>query len=215
MKNSLTSVLAIIMFAVLGCNLSNYTDKDDKPTVETTNPTADSSPKSKSDSDVSPSKSNDSESTSSSPVGLTMSNFNRLQNGMSYEEVVKILGSEGEQTSETKFSSLYKWKGEKFAAVYVTFIDRKLSSKRQYKISSGDESQTAADVSKDKFEHIKIGMSYAEIVKIIGSEGIESSSTTIGGNEIKTYKWAGDKFAAIYGTFRNDELNSKRQTGLN
>ena len=211
MKNSLTLILAIIIFAVLGCNLSGSADKDNNPTIETPNPSSDSTtekPDSKSGAD-------DPKTSSSSPSDLTMEKFNRLENGMSYEDVVKILGAEGDQTSETKTSSSYKWKGEKFAAVYVTFRNGILSSKRQYKISNGDESKiAAADVSKDKFENIKIGMSYAEIVKIIGSEGIESSSTTIGNTEIKSYKWAGEKFSAIYGTFRNGELSSKRQTGL-
>lgn len=219
MKNLLTLVLAIIMFVALGCSFMGSTEKDENPTIETPNPTADSSPEttdSKTDSDDSKTDSDDSKNSSSSVANLTLDKFNRLEIGMDYDEVVKILGSEGEQSSETKTSrytiTSYKWAGEDYAAIYATFRDGKMTSKRQLRLSG--ETEMAADISKDKFDKVKIGMSYDEVVKIIGSEGNETSSTRIGKTELKSYKWSGEGNSAIYGTFRNGELSSKRQFGL-
>ncbi len=66
---------------------------------------------------------------------ITQAKFNKINNGMSYEEVKDILGSEGEMTRVSKFSSFtttsYTWKGEKYARIITTFRDNKLQNKTQ------------------------------------------------------------------------------------
>ena len=65
---------------------------------------------------VAPSAMNDSltnTNTSASTAGVTMANFNRLQTGMTYAQVVQILGKEGEQSGVLGSGSekvvMYKW----------------------------------------------------------------------------------------------------------
>lgn len=51
---------------------------------------------------------------------ITAANFAKLQNGMTYKEVVKILGAEGELLSNYEIPELktvmYQWKGEGYGA---------------------------------------------------------------------------------------------------
>ena len=69
---------------------------------------------------------------------ITLDEFNTIQNGMSYEEVVEIIGSEGEASSTATggdiTTSIYMWKGKGSvgANANVTFIDNKVSAKAQF-----------------------------------------------------------------------------------
>jgi hypothetical protein len=69
-----------------------------------------------------------------------MANFNRLQKGMTYAQVVKILGKEGEKsgelgTNETAFKIvMYKWAGDGGGdpRIDTFFKDGKLDTKSQF-----------------------------------------------------------------------------------
>jgi hypothetical protein len=66
-----------------------------------------------------------------------MANFNRLREGMSYREVVAILGSSGELISSSTLAGttteMYRWEGDSLGAnMNVMFQDDKLISKAQF-----------------------------------------------------------------------------------
>lgn len=71
---------------------------------------------------------------------ITLSQFEKVQTGMTYEEVVNILGSQGELLSETDigyeeyFSQMYQWYGVGILGANANFIFQggKLTSKSQY-----------------------------------------------------------------------------------
>lgn len=70
---------------------------------------------------------------------ITSEEFTTIQNGMSYEEVVEIIGSEGELLSETGtkgdqfYTVMYKWDGEGLGAnANFTFQNNKLQNKSQF-----------------------------------------------------------------------------------
>lgn len=71
-------------------------------------------------------------------TGVTLKNFEKIENGMSYDEVVKILGKEGELQSQAGEGQLktemYKWDGESGlgANMNVTFQGDKVQSKAQF-----------------------------------------------------------------------------------
>lgn len=73
-------------------------------------------------------------------AGITMAEFEKIQNGMTYEEVVNIIGAEGEIISETGqkgeqfYTVLYQWEGESgFGAnANATFQDGKMVNKAQF-----------------------------------------------------------------------------------
>lgn len=69
-------------------------------------------------------------------TGVTMDNFNKLKTGMTYEQVVKILGEEGTVLSENEMSGyrtvMYQWKGGYVANMNCMFQNGKLISKAQF-----------------------------------------------------------------------------------
>lgn len=68
--------------------------------------------------------------------GVTIENFNKLKTGMKYEDVVKILGSEGTVISESEVAGyktvMYQWKGGYVANMNCMFQNGKMMSKAQF-----------------------------------------------------------------------------------
>ena len=74
---------------------------------------------------------------SSNSPGVSLANFNRLQTGMTYQEVVSILGSRGELISSSELAGtkteMYQWEGTSLGAnMNAMFQDGKLISKAQF-----------------------------------------------------------------------------------
>ena len=69
-------------------------------------------------------------------AGLTMENYLRIQNGMSYAEVVKILGEPGEEMSRSDIAGIstvmYGWKRWTGANMNAMFQDDRLITKAQF-----------------------------------------------------------------------------------
>ena len=199
-------VLAIMLFVVLGCSMLNK--KDEK--VATPTPSADSSP----------STSDSPKTTSSSDsASLSMEKYEKIKNGMSYEEVAEILGSKGSETRSSTIGKIelksYKWEGDKYQRIYVNFRDDKVNTKSQSGLSnSASKKDGDADITMDKYTQIKNDMSYEDVVKLIGSEGEQSSSSKIGSTEISSYNWKGPNYSRIFATFKDNKLTSKSQSGL-
>ncbi|REJ77656.1 MAG: DUF3862 domain-containing protein [Acidobacteria bacterium] len=66
---------------------------------------------------------------------ISQAKFNRIEVGMSYDEVKDIIGSDGEMTSHSKFSTFesksYRWKGSGYSNIFANFRDDKLQNKTQ------------------------------------------------------------------------------------
>ena len=74
-----------------------------------------------------------------STAGVTIANYDRLQNGMTYAEVVKILGKEGKRESVMESGGtkieMYKWDGDgggSDARLDAFFKNGKLDHKSQF-----------------------------------------------------------------------------------
>jgi hypothetical protein len=68
---------------------------------------------------------------------VTMANYNRLSTGMSYEQVVAILGKEGTELSSNDIAGyqtvMYQWEGDSFASnMNAMFQNGKLMQKAQF-----------------------------------------------------------------------------------
>ncbi len=207
MKKSFSLVLIIMLFVVLGCNmLSQKEERIDTPTPLTdSTTTTDPTPKI---------------TTSSSDSGeLTMANYEKITNDMTYDEVVKLLGSKGEETRSSTIGKIemksYKWEGDNYKRILVNFRDDKVNSKSQSGLSGSTLSKDGdANLSMDKYNQIKNGMSYEEVVKIIGSQGEQLSNSKAGSMEITSYNWKGANYSRIFATFSNNKLTSKSQASL-
>lgn len=126
MKNSLNFGLVVLLLVVLGCSCPFLKDlkldeKEDAPKPAATPFVANTAtPKVK---------------TSDKTASLTLDDYNQLKNDMSKSEVEKILGGEGEQVSSSEIGKYkietYKWQGENFSFVIITFRNDKVFSKSQ------------------------------------------------------------------------------------
>lgn len=68
---------------------------------------------------------------------VTMANYNRLSTGMTYEQVVAILGKEGTELSSNDIAGyqtvMYQWEGDSFASnMNAMFQNGKLMQKAQF-----------------------------------------------------------------------------------
>lgn len=216
MNKSIALVMAALLFVVLGCNLDRFTSSNETNTAspETTPSATDGGDSTSTDSsDTSDSDSSSSDSAATSDISIDK--FNKIELGMSYDDVKGIMGSEGTQTSMTKSGSYesvsYDWKGDKFARVMVRFQNGDLV----YKSQSGlTPSEGTAEIDQAKFNKINTGMSYEEVKGIIGSDGEMTSISKIGNSVSSSYRWKGEKYSNIFANFRDDKLTNKTQSGL-
>ena len=127
MKNSLNVVLVILVFIVLGCNCQKIQDMaKEAENASKTNTTTTSSPSNSS------TKSDDK---SDDKSGLTLDKYNQIKNGMSYKEVVEILGKEGVETMDSGSGKYrvqsFKWEGNDYKFITIVMTGDKVSSKFQ------------------------------------------------------------------------------------
>jgi hypothetical protein len=141
MKNLYNFGFVVLLLVVLGCNCQRFQDLADRgrtspsatPVVaNTSNSPVSSSPT------ATPDSSPASSSPSSSPRasgGLTMAKYEQIKDDMSYQEVVNILGMEGEEKSNTKIGGTtlksYQFKGKGYEYIFCNFTNDKLTFKSQ------------------------------------------------------------------------------------
>ena len=147
--------------------------------------------------------------------GVNADSFAAIENGMSYEEVAALMGSEGELASETEAggstSQLYQWESDGWGIAQVMFMDDKVVNKTQIGIG-GD---SAAAVTADQYERVKEGMSYEDVVGIMGGEGQLISDTSVAGESLQIYTWDGETWGSNCTiSFSNAVVDGKSQIGL-
>ncbi len=126
MKNSFGLIFIVFTLLVLGCacpNLNKF-NFDKKGTTSTPLPT----------------NSTNTEIPSSSPksnkdYSISLAKYNQVKNGMTYQEAVNIIGGEGTEVSSSEVgkykTATYKWDGENYSYIILTFQNDKLMFKTQ------------------------------------------------------------------------------------
>ena len=72
----------------------------------------------------------------------------------------------------------------------------------------------SSQISMAQYNQIQPGMSYSEVVSILGREGEEMSSNEVGGYRTVMYVWENRFGANMNAMFQNDEMVQKAQFGL-
>jgi hypothetical protein len=73
----------------------------------------------------------------------------------------------------------------------------------------------AATINKAAFEKISVGMTLAEVEKIIGEEGLLVGTNIINGRKTQIYKWSSDNFSSyIDVTIENGKVAEKKDKNL-
>jgi hypothetical protein len=124
-SNALSMVLVIGIMVVIGCSCPQL-DELKKGSTDSSNRTTSGTPASSGDGSTSDGSKN---------TALTMEKYNQIKNGMSYKQVVEIIGSEGTETmssGEGKYKvTSYKWEGDNYQFINAVFMGDKLNSKVQ------------------------------------------------------------------------------------
>lgn len=157
----------------------------------------------------------DTSDASATSSGVNADSFAAIQSGMSYEDVVALMGSEGELTSESEAggstSQLYQWESDGWGIAQVMFMDGKVVNKTQLGIGS----DSALAVTAAQYDQVAEGMSYDDVVGIMGGEGQLVSDTNVAGISSQIYTWDGSSLGSNCTiTFSNGVVYSKSQYGL-
>ncbi len=70
------------------------------------------------------------------------------------------------------------------------------------------------DVTIAKFERLKVGMTRTDVEYIFSGRGTEYYSGKGGGSTFISVKYVGDNYKTIFVSYRNDQVTSKAQAGL-
>ncbi|BDG48752.1 DUF3862 domain-containing protein [Parageobacillus sp. KH3-4] len=155
---------------------------------------------------------------------VTKEKFEQIKDGMTYEEVVKIIGAEGNLVSETgekgtpTHTAIYEFEGDgSFGAnANFTFQGGKLVNKSQFGIE--DEAASKVTITKEEFDKIQNGMTYEQVKQIVGGEGHKVSETGKPGTPEHTvmydYQGEGDIGVNASLMFQGGKLINKSQFGL-
>jgi hypothetical protein len=155
---------------------------------------------------------------------VTKEKFDQIKDGMTYEEVVKIIGAEGKLLSETGekgtelHTVIYEFEADGSFGANANFMFQgdKLVNKAQFGIE--DEAASNVTISKEEFDKIQNGMTFEEVVKIVGGEGHKLSESGKPGTAEHTvmydYEGEGELGANASLMFQGGKLINKSQFGL-
>lgn len=142
--------------------------------------------------------------------------YNKISTGMSYDEVVSIIGKEGTLVTENStagyLTQSYEWHltGE---ITYVSIIFQ--NGNVVNKSSGGSALGTEKTVTLAQFNRVETGMTYEQVKEIFGFDGslfTESSNDYV---DIKMYMWSGDAAGSSASvTFQDGKVAYKYQYGL-
>ena len=153
------------------------------------------------------------ENIGNTPIGknnISSNALKQLETGMTYNEIKDIIGNEGNKllqvSSDDHSSTRYQWTTKDGnGTVLLTFQDEKLISISQ----AGLKPNASFSLSEHMKKELKFDMSYDEIIKLLGKDGVLLSETLQNGFTNKLYMWddstSGKSFSAV---FVDDKLRS-------
>lgn len=125
MKNSLNLVAVVLLFVILGCSCPRMDELGKKEPPPAGTPAASNSASTPANTKTAPSSSST----------LTMEKYNQLKIDMPKSEVERILGGPGTEVSTSSGGgmtfSVYKWSGENYTSIILSFKNDKIMSKSQ------------------------------------------------------------------------------------
>lgn len=70
------------------------------------------------------------------------------------------------------------------------------------------------EVTKAKYDQIKVGMKRSDVEKIMGGRGVEFYNGRGGGSSFISVKWEGEKLRTVFVNFKDDRVTSKNASSL-
>jgi outer membrane protein assembly factor BamE (lipoprotein component of BamABCDE complex) len=207
----------IVLFIIIGVATSGGS----KSTTKTITSSTTKSDANSSSSTSKPADTNKTNTTTSADGVLTKEKFDKITDGMTYDQVKAIVGNDGELLSESGdkgtqfYTEMYQFKTDGFLSnAMMTFQGGKLINKAQ--VGLGGTSNVK--ISKAKYDQIQSGMTYEQVQQIAGGEGEILSESGQKGTEFYTimvqYGGEGDLGANVSLMFQGNKLQTKSQFGL-
>ncbi|MDE0081675.1 MAG: hypothetical protein OXT72_03380 [Gammaproteobacteria bacterium] len=165
---------------------------------------------------------------------VTLRQYWAVEEGMPYGEVVRLLGREGTLDSRTDGSdgpvvANYYWWNDNKSYMEAAFKDDRLVYKNESRLGQsrswpdraapprpeGARFERIPYVTLRQFRALERGMSYGEVVRLLGREGkLESRTDGFDGPVVASYHWWNDNDSYVEATFENDRLVYKNQSRL-
>ncbi|MGN0077119.1 MAG: DUF3862 domain-containing protein [Parafannyhessea sp.] len=178
---------------------------------------SDSGSKSETTTSTSSKSSSDSKASSSSKdsTKIDADKFKQIQNGMTYDQVKQIIGSDGTEESTTQVgdvtSKIYEWESDGFGVATVTFENDKVVNKAQ----AGVSGSSSVQITMDQYNQVQTGMTYDQVKQVMGGDGELTSDTKVADHTSQIYMWSGKSVGANATiTFMDGKVESKAQYGL-
>lgn len=200
MKKLVFSAALVLSLGLAGCGETTTKDestKDEKPVAETSSETKQET--------TAPAAKEDGK--------LTEEKFKQIKDGMTYEEVVKIVGAEGKIMSETGSAGephhtvMYEFETDGvMASSTMMFQGGKLINKSQFGVETSD-----IEITLEQFNKLENGMTKEQVFEILGGEGAVVSES----GDVVMYSYNGKSLGGNASLmFQGGKLMNKTQLGL-
>jgi outer membrane protein assembly factor BamE (lipoprotein component of BamABCDE complex) len=211
----------IVLFIIIGVATSGGSKSSTKTTTSTTTK-SDANLSSSTSKPTDTNQTNATTTPASNDGVLTKEKFDKITDGMTYDQVKAIVGSDGELLSESGdkgtefYTEMYQFKTDGFLSnSTMMFQGGKLINKSQVGLG-GNNSNVKID--KAKYDQIQNGMTYEQVQQIAGGEGEILSESGQKGTDLYTimvqYEGNGDLGANVSLMFQGNKLQTKAQFGL-
>ena len=196
-------ILFLLIFFIVGTGVNASKDKQINTNQEIANAATENN------SEVSSSTSED--ESKNQETTITYKNFLDIKMGESYDDVVKLLGN-GKESSSNEIdgiqTNIYEWKQSGINYMTVTIQNNVVVEKSQLGLQSID-----SQVTMDKYNQVENGISYEELIKILG-EGQVLSQAKINDIESTIYEYINKNESNATFTFSGGKLIAKSQYSL-
>ena len=166
---------------------------------------------------------------------VSVDEYKKVELGMTYKEVCKIVGGRGKLESIVGTSKAgmrsYMWGGEyadkknNFYSEMSVRIDnnsKKIDSIHEYNLLDAEEilanHNNNTEIQYKKYAKIEIGMTLKEVENLLGAKGVlQYSSSTKKSNKLTTrkeYRWVGPDNQEIIVDFENDIVERANEYGF-
>ena len=154
--------------------------------------------------------------------GLTLEVYNRIETGMTYDEVAGLIGAEPDSQSTMDLmgsevlTCIWYGEGSVGANATIQFQDGTVTSKAQSGLDGDSQQASGGKLTLAVYNQIEIGMTYDDVVGLIGAEPDSQSTMDLMGSEIIACTWYGEGSAGANAMiqFQDGAVSAKSQAGL-
>ncbi|HEY0016074.1 MAG TPA: hypothetical protein VGC13_07130 [Longimicrobium sp.] len=149
-------------------------------------------------------------------LGATINAFVAIRPGMTVDDVVRVIGRPGRETSRVESAGMsavsYQWTNDDMSAIIVTFQNNAVISATQMALKP---TYQVKPVTLAMHGQLRQGMTVDEVMAALGGGGVPVSFTSMMGTVSLSISWPGEALGStLLATFTNGRLTTSMQAGL-